>query len=378
MEHPFFHDLVVVELATVLAGPAVGLFFAELGAQVHKIENPKTGGDVTRHWKAGTEDPAAAKSAYYHSVNWNKTVHFLDLTDDSDRQQALDLIATADVVLCNYRHGAAERLGMDSASLWKTNPRLIYANISAYGDDDPRPGFDALLQAETGWMFMNGTPESPPVKLPVALIDLLAAHQLKQGILVALLQRERSQTGGRVSVSLFDSSISALANQASNWLNIQHLPQRMGSRHPNIAPYGDVLFSKDGKGMLLATGTEAHFQALCLCLGVPHLAKAENYTSNRLRLLNRDALFEHLQAAFAQADLAHWQTQFAEAGVPASPIRNLAEVFTMPAAQNLLLEQTEADGTASWRVKTAVFKISDANHDAHQTKNARLIKDRGL
>ena len=188
-----FAGLTVVELASVLAGPAVGLFFAELGARVIKIENPVTKGDVTRAWKAPTEDKQKSDSAYYHSVNAGKEVHFLNLKTEEDRQQAYHLIEQADVVIVNYRVGAAQKLGMDYEYLNQLNPRLIYAELTGFGANDRRPAFDVVLQAETGFLYLTGEPDRPPVRMPVALIDILAAHQLKEGILVALLQR--AQTG---------------------------------------------------------------------------------------------------------------------------------------------------------------------------------------
>jgi len=151
-----FKDLVVLEFASVLAGPAVGMFFAELGAQVIKIENPTTGGDVTRSWKHSSEDKASDSSAYYHSVNFRKVVKFINIKDQNSRAALNELIHSSDIVISNFRHSSALKLEMDYDTLKTINPSIIYGQISAYGDDDDRPGFDALLQAETGWMSMNG------------------------------------------------------------------------------------------------------------------------------------------------------------------------------------------------------------------------------
>ena len=357
MEQPIFHHLKVIELSSVLAGPAVGMFFAELGADVLKVENKTTGGDTTRHWKMPSEDPTDPASAYFHSVNWGKRHVFLDLTQTADREQLMGWLKDADVVISNFKKGGGERLGLDFASLVQRNPRLIYASISAYGEDDLRPGFDVAIQAETGWMYMNGEADGPPVKMPVALMDLLAAHQLKEGILVALLQRERTGKGMEVTVSLFDTGVASLANQAANWLNLAHLPQRIGSRHPNIAPYGEVFYTKDNKPLIVSTGTEQQFRALCELLAAPQLGEDARFATNALRLQNRDALAEGLQAAFRHFDAVEILDNCHALQVPIAPIRNLKEVFELPAAQDLILEEKTAEGKTSKRVKSVVFKL---------------------
>jgi crotonobetainyl-CoA:carnitine CoA-transferase CaiB-like acyl-CoA transferase len=355
---PIFQNLKVIELASVLAGPAVGMFFAELGAEVIKVENTRTGGDTTRHWKLPQEDEDSPDSAYFHSVNWHKRHIFMDLTKAEDRVQLIDLVKSADVVIANFKPGSAEKLGLDCHSLRDCNPRLIYASISAYGEDDLRPGFDVAIQAETGWMFMNGEPGGPPVKMPVALMDLLAAHQLKEGILVALLQRERTGQGSEVTVSLFDSGVASLANQAANWLNAGHLPQRMGSQHPNIAPYGEIFYTKDEKPLILATGTEKQFLELSGILGVPELAEDERFKTNTLRLSNRAVLNEKLTPAFQKMKADEILERCHELQVPVAPIRNLQEVFEIPAAKKLILEESLPGGKVSKRVRTAVFGIT--------------------
>ncbi len=357
MQYPIFQGLKVVELASVLAGPAVGMFFAELGAEVIKVENKTTSGDTTRHWKMPSEDPTSLESAYFYSVNWGKQHVFLDLTQAADRQQLMTWLKDADVVISNFKKGGAEKLGLDCVSLAQWNPRLIYASISAYGEDDLRPGFDVAIQAETGWMHMNGEPGGPPVKMPVALMDLLAAHQLKEGILVALLQRERTGRGGEVTVSLFDAGVASLANQATNWLNLAHLPQRIGSRHPNIAPYGEIFLAQDDKMLIVSAGTEQQFRELCHLLNAQQTAEDERFATNAFRLQHRDALASQLQAAFRCFPAEVILEKCHAASVPVAPIRNLQEVFDLPAAQDLILEEKTEAGGVSKRVRTAVFKM---------------------
>lgn len=356
----FFQDLVVVELSSVLAGPAVGMFFSELGAHVIKIENGRTGGDVTRTWKLPKEPKDQPYSAYYHSVNWGKETHIKDLQTSADRQETLVLLQKADVVITNFKVGAAEALGMDYPSLKALNPRLIYASVTAYGYNDSRPGFDAMIQAETGWVFMNGEPEGEPVKLPVALMDLLAGHQLKEGILLALLERARTGQGRHVSVSLFDTGIASLANQASNWLNAEVLPQRKGSRHPNIAPYGDLFYTQDRRLIMLGIGTQRQFERLCEGIGVPELKDDPRFTTNALRLAHRADLNAGLKQAFQQISFDQLVASGQALGFTLAPVNNLQEVFELPAAKDLILTQEEIDGQVSLRVKTVVFQFLES------------------
>lgn len=235
---------------------------------------------------------------------------------------------------------------------------IIIGEISAYGEDDPRPGFDAIMQAETGWMFMNGQKNGPPTKMPVALIDLLAAHQLKEGLLLALLHKLKTKQGSRVHVSLFDAAISALANQASNWLNVGVIPSRKGSEHPNIAPYGDLFKSSDGKDFLLAVGNDHQFTNLCKMLGLDEQATNPKFATNAMRVINRPELNTMLKPAFESLSFEYLVKTFRNNDIPFGAIQNLKELFDQPNAKDLILEQKEADGKTSKRVKTAVFKIS--------------------
>ncbi|MDZ4680664.1 MAG: CoA transferase [Saprospiraceae bacterium] len=352
-----FKDLKVVELASVLAGPAVGMFFAELGARVIKIENKKTGGDVTRTWRLPSESAEAPVSAYYCSVNWGKQSLLLDLEAPEDRQTAQNLILEADVLISNFKPSFAQKTGLDFETLRRDNPRLIYAQLLAFEHDDTIPAFDIVLQAEAGFLYMTGEADRPPSRMPVALIDLLAAHQLKEGILIALLQRERSGEGSFVQTSLMASALASLANQATNWLMAGHIPQRMGSSHPNIAPYGDIFHTADGKALVLAIGADHQFRNLCKCLDLCHLPEDERFSTNPNRVKNRQALVEALKPAFLQFQHEVLISTLHKNGVPAGSVRNMEEVFELPFAQSMVLEETLADGSMSKRVKTVAFTI---------------------
>jgi len=357
MTNTFFKDLKVIELASVLAGPAVGLFFAELGANVIKIENQKTGGDVTRIWRLPNEDKDKDYSAYYCCVNWQKEVLMLDLQSLTDRQKVYDLIQEADVVISNFKLKSATKLGMDYAQLKAINPQLIYAQLTSFGESVDRPAFDMVLQAEAGFLYMCGEPNRDPVKMPVALIDLMAAHQLKEAILLAIIHRMRTGEGTYVTTSLLEAAVASLANQATNWLMANHIPQRMGTMHPNIAPYGDIFTTKDDKPIILAVGTERQFQSLCAVLDMASLVENELYATNSQRVQNRVALKEALKPAFLQFDRADILEKLTTKGVPAGSIRNMQEVFEMPQTKEMILEQEFEDGTLTKRVKTVAFQM---------------------
>ncbi len=357
-QNKIFQDLLIIELASVLAGPAIGMFFAELGARVIKVENKKTRGDVTRSWKLPQENPTHPYSAYYHATNWGKETYMMDLQDPTDQQKVLEWIKKADIVIANFKAGSDKKMGMDYETLKALNPRLIYASVSAYGEDNPAPGFDAMIQAESGWIYMNGEAEGEPVKMPVALMDILTAHQLKEGILIALLERQKHGRGAKVHATLFDTGVASLANQASNWLNLGILPQRKGSQHPNIAPYGDIFYTKDQRAIILGTGTQRQFESLCDLLQLPNLKTQEEFQTNAKRLANRAALNTHLAKAFRVIDFNALHKKSKAFKVTLAPVNNLEEVFALPAAQALILKEQHEDGTQSKRVKTVVFQLS--------------------
>lgn len=352
-----FEGYKVVELASVLAGPAVGLFFAELGAEVIKIENKDTAGDVTRRWKAPTESADKTDSAYYNSVNFGKQSVLLNLKETTDRQKVYELIKSADIVLVNYKAGVAERLGMDYKSIAQLNPRIIYGEITGFGPTDKRLAFDVVLQAETGFLYLTGHPDQPPVKMPVALIDLLAAHHLKEGVLVALLERAKTNKGAFVTVSLYDAAIASLANQATNWLVAGFAPQPMGTQHPNIAPYGDLLSTADGKHLVLAVGVEKHFQMLCNLLGLEAMASDERFSTNAARVANRAALIDALQVEVKKHKREDLLTQLHAAKIPAGAVRDLPDVFAQPLAKNMLVTSQADSGAPIVCVRSVAFEV---------------------
>ncbi|MBB6612403.1 CoA transferase [Pontibacter sp. Tf4] len=334
--------MLVLELASVLAGPSVGQFFAELGARVVKIENAATNGDVTRRWKLSSEPADTDTPAYFCAANWGKESLPLNLSDATDLQHFYALVKQADIAIASYKPGDAEKLHTDYSSLQKINPRLIYGHLTGYGTDDSRAGYDAVIQAESGFMYLNGEPDGLPTKMPVALIDLLAAHQLKEGLLVALLQRERTGQGQYVHVSLMQAAVSALANQATGWLVAGYNPQRMGSGHPSIVPYGTVYTTHDNRQLVLAIGDDRQFERLCTVLGAPEMAHDARFKTNYSRVQNRQELNELLGQLIAKHTRQQLLTALHKLHVPAGAVNTVADVFELPQAREMLLESPDA------------------------------------
>ncbi len=335
----------MVELASVLAGPTVGQFFAELGARVIKVENPTVGGDVTRSWKSARE-ATDDRSAYFTCCNWGKQSVALDLTKAADKAVLDELIPKADIVIASYKPGDAEKLGVTYDQLRNLNPRLIYGAISGYGEADARVGYDAVIQAEAGWMHLNGDPAGPPTKLPIAFVDLFAAHQLKEGLLLALLHRERTGNGDRVEVNLLQTALASLANQATNYLVGGFDPQRQGSAHPNIAPYGDLFRTADGAYVMLAVGTDRQFADLWLELfgNLP----ASDFATNQLRIKNRVELVRQLQAVIATRQATPLLEALHARRIPAGRIKTVSEALDHPLAYDLALRHEGLTGLRTY------------------------------
>ncbi len=357
MEQGPLHDLLVIETAGVLAGPAVGMFFAELGAHVIKLENVKTGGDQTRKWKLPTEDAHSPVSAYFSSVNHGKEHRMVDLTDPRFRVEFDALITKADVLITNQLDADAEKLGLQRERLRESNPKLIHGHIRGYADDPSRPAYDVVLQAETGYISMTGSDAQHTAKLPIAMIDILAAHQLKEGILLALLQRDRSGKGAYVEVALDEAALTGLINQASNWLMAQHIAQPIGTLHPNIAPYGEVFACADGKRIVLAIGSNEQFRSLLTALGMEDLIHDQHFTTNAKRVTNRKVLAAMLTPAITEYDRPALLKKLANAQVPAGAVNRIDEALVSSAAQRMTLESM-IDGVRTLRMSGNAFRIT--------------------
>jgi len=354
-EKNLFKGIKVVELASVLAGPAVGNFFSELGAEVIKVEN-KNGGDVTREWRPVNETKDGP-SAYYSSVNWKKESIFLDFNDNADHQRVVDLIEESDILISNFKKGDDIKFGLSYAEVKKMNPSIIYGRITGFGSESDRVAYDLILQAETGFMSINGQPGGPPTKMPLALIDLLAAHQLKEGILCAMLAGKAGEKRSfLVEASLYESAVASLINQATDWLMNGNVPQRIGSLHPNIAPYGEVFEMKDGRLVTLAIGNDRQFQKLCAILKLSELAEDPRFKSNSKRVEHREELFGILEESIKVFETEAFLEKLHEQKIPVGEIKNIRQVFEDEKSQHLLLKEV-MEGRKTVRPKTSVFKI---------------------
>ncbi len=341
---PIFSELKVLELSSVLAGPLAGSFFAELGAEVIKVENKRTEGDVTRKWKLSSEPEGL--SSYYHSANWGKESIFLDFSDDQDLKRLLNLIKSADIVISNYLNKTKLKFNLTYDDFYKLNEKIILIELFAYDNEDQRPGFDVVMQAETGFMFMTGSEKGPPLKIPIAMIDLVASHQIKEAALIALLKRERFDEGSHIEVSLFQSGISALINQATNYLIAEVIPQKIGSKHPNIAPYGDVFYSLNQKPFVLAVGSDQQFLNLNSWVNFePEML--ELFLTNEQRIRHRDLLNEKLTNFFQQYSKQEIEERLKAQKVPYGFILSLDEVFQNPLARKMLIEHENGHKSVS-------------------------------
>jgi crotonobetainyl-CoA:carnitine CoA-transferase CaiB-like acyl-CoA transferase len=351
----FFKGLKVVDCSSVLAGPQVGTFFSELGAHVLKFENAKTNGDVTRTWHTPYESKEKI-SSYYSSINYQKEIHFVDLSNEKDIARIHDELKSADVLLSNFKEGDSKKFQLDTELLSQKFPHLIQGIIRGFEFERDRLAYDVVLQAETGFMYMNGSAEGPPTKMPVALIDVLAAHQLKEGILCALIQKARTGKGACVEVSLEKAALASLVNQASYFLMTGKNPERIGSLHPNIAPYGEQFETQDNKWIVLAIGSDEQFRKLCYVLQTPETKDNPSFATNTLRVQNRVQLQKILQEQFKLFSCNTFESEAQLKGIPYGRIRNMQEVFEREAAsKNVLTEIIEGNETK--RLTGVAFRI---------------------
>jgi crotonobetainyl-CoA:carnitine CoA-transferase CaiB-like acyl-CoA transferase len=337
--------LLVADFSRVLAGPLCTQTLGDLGADVVKVERPGTGDD-TRTWGP----PWVADGAtYYLGLNRNKRSVTLDLADAGDARLARRLAERADVLVESFRPGTIDRLGLGYETVAASNPRVVYCSISAFGSGEQAarlPGYDLLLQAMSGLMSVTGEPEGRPLKVGAALIDMVCGLYATTAVLAALQARERTGRGQHVEVSLMDSALAGLLNQASAHLNAGVVPGRLGNRHPSIAPY-ETFRAADGD-FAVAVGNDAIFGRLCEAIGRPELAGDERFATNASRLEHREELGALLEGAFHAEPAAEWVQRLSAAGVPAGPINDIAQAFAF--AQALGLEPVwESDGVRTVR-----------------------------
>jgi crotonobetainyl-CoA:carnitine CoA-transferase CaiB-like acyl-CoA transferase len=346
-------DLKVLELASVLAGPSVGQFFAELGAEVIKVENLCAGGDVTRTWRV-RDEKTDDRSAYFCSVNWGKKSIAVDLNLAEGRQIVQELSKKSDIIIASYKAGDAKKFGVDYETIFSLNPKVVYGQITGYGPTNNRVGYDAAIQAESGFMYLNGEPGGASFKMPVALMDILAAHQLKEAILLSLLERVTTGHGRFVQVSLIQAAIASLANQATNWLVAGVMPQKQGSAHPNISPYGDLFRSADEKEILLGVGSDNQFNALCKILDLQDFEVCK-YQTNDERVKNRNDLNFLIQRNIGKLHLQDVIVALQNANIPYGIVKDMKQVFETPEAEELLIHSNKLIGVRSY--------VADTSHE---------------
>jgi crotonobetainyl-CoA:carnitine CoA-transferase CaiB-like acyl-CoA transferase len=312
----------VLDLTRVLAGPLCTMMLGDLGADVIKVERPD-GGDDTRGWGPPFDD--RGESAYFLSVNRNKLGIAASLDRAADVALLEQLVADADVVVDNFRRGTLERRGLDPERMLARHPRLVWCTITGFGADSARPGYDFVVQAERGWMAITGEPDGAPMKVGVALADVLAGKDAAIAILGALVSRARTGNGRRIFVSLADSAAAALVNVAQNALVTGKDARRWGNAHPNLVPY--QLFETADRPIVIAVGSDAQWLALVRALGLDDLSRDVRLHTNAGRLAHRATVVAALSARLATEGAAHWLARLEAAAVPCGVVKSVLEAL---------------------------------------------------
>ena len=338
----------VIEMARILAGPWAGQTLADLGAEVIKVESPD--GDDTRSWGPPfLEHDGQSSAAYYHCANRSKSSVTIDFRTEDGRKELLDLIASADVLIENFKVGGLAKYGLDYYSLSKEYPALIYCSITGFGQTGPyaeRAGYDFLLQGMSGLMSFTGDPEGQPTKVGVAVTDVFAGLYSVIAIQAALRERENTKQGTHIDMSLLDTSVAVTANQAMNYLASGVSPARLGNAHPNIMPY-TVVNCRDGH-IILAVGNDSQFARFAKILGCPQWSEMDMFCTNEARVHNRASLMESIENETKKWSKVDLLSACEAEKVPAGPINDLAEVFADPQVRSRGL-QLDLDGVPSVR-----------------------------
>lgn len=317
----------ILDASRVLAGPFCSMILGDLGAEVIKIEHFESG-DETRGWGPPFVN---GESAYYLCANRNKQSMTLNLKSEEGKEIFSKLAATSDIVVQNFKSGTLEKMGLGYPQLKANNPGLIYASITGFGSNGPYkdlPGYDYIIQAMSGLMSITGEPDGSPVKVGVAIADVLTGLYTCIGILGALQHRNTTGQGQEIDISLMDCQVSSLINVASNYLCSGVVPKRMGNRHPNITPY-QVFKVKDGD-LVIAVGNDQQFKRFAAALGRPELAKMEEFIHNEQRLQNTDILIAICEELLSKKTKKEWKEVLDAAGIPNGPINTVAEMFEDP------------------------------------------------
>lgn len=354
----------VVDMTRALAGPYATLMLGDAGADVIKVERP--GGDDTRGWGPPFIAPPGGgqrESSYFLSVNRNKRSVVLDLKDEADLARLRDLIADADVLVENFRPGVMDRLGLGQDALDALNPRLVVLSITGFGEGGPqghRPGFDQIVQGEGGLMSFTGPAGGPPTKAGMPISDILAGMFGAYGVATALVERERSGRGQRVSTSLLASTVAVHTFQGTRWLLGGHVPEPEGNRHPSIAPYGAYEVA-DGM-IIVAVGSEGLWRRFAPLVDVD--PDDPRFAANGDRVGNVDALEAAMAPALRAADVDTWIARLDAAGVPAGRVRSLDEVYDNPQLEHLeMIDRVDHPTLGPLRLPGAPVRYSRSRRD---------------
>ena len=329
----------VLDLSRVLAGPWCTQLLADLGAEVIKIERPGAGDD-TRHWGPPWHGEGENRvAAYFLSANRGKKSAAIDFARPEGGALVRKLAEQSDIVVENFKVGGLKKFGLDADSMRETNPRLIVASITGFGQEGPyaeRAGYDYIIQAMGGLMSITGLPDGEPgggpMRVGVAVVDLFTGLYTAVAILAALFRRERSGEGGHIDSALFDTQIAVLANQASNALISGRDPPRQGNTHPNIVPYQP--FEAADKPLVIAVGNDRQFAKLAELCGHPEWSSDERFASNGVRVANRAEMVRLVSEAIRQKSADEWFVHLEAAGIPAGPINSITQALSDIQAQH--------------------------------------------
>ncbi len=340
MPGPLAH-IRVLDLSRILAGPWATQILADLGAEVIKVERPGRGDD-TRTWGPpflkDQDGNDTTDSAYYLSINRGKKSLTLDLASTEGQDLVRQLALKSDVLVENYKAGGLAKYGLGYDDLAALNPSLIYCSITGFGQDGPyakRAGYDYLIQAMGGMMSItgpaDGEPGAGPMRVGVAVADIITGMYSATAILAALTHRERTGEGQHIDMALLDSATALLANQGMNYLISGRSPGRSGKSHPNVAPY-QPFETADG-WIIVAIGNDDQFGRYCRLIGLPEMAEDERFVKNQGRIENRSELIPPLEAAMRERTSAEWLAALEAEGIPGGPINELDQVFADPQVQ---------------------------------------------
>ena len=361
----------VLDLSRILAGPWASQMLADLGAEVIKVERPGQGDD-TRSWgppyMPDHKGEPTSEAAYFHGANRGKFSVCIDIASLGGQELIRNLALKSDVLIENFKVGGLKQYALDYGNLKQVNPKLVYCSITGFGQSGPyaeRAGYDFMIQAMGGLMSITGEADGQPMKVGVALADILTGLYAANAIQAALIHRRQSGRGQYIDLALLDVQVATLANQAMNYLATGDNPKRLGNAHPNIVPY-QAFQTADGH-MILAIGNDTQFERFCSLAEKPGLASDQHFQKNSARVQNRDALIVHIAEIMRTRTTGWWLDQLNQKGIPCGPINNLDQVFANPQVRHRGM-QLELDHPSTGKVASVAnpIQFSDTPIEYHQ------------